>query len=817
MKDFINFLGHEANNLQTYASEFPYFSVQQAWNWTDDGPVGIAANNKSNEEGRLLLLKLNYIRPSWKPLPLVKKMIPYQENHLRKCNITPNAKNAVVRDDNNFATIDLISGEINNIIKTNLKSNVTLSACISFDCKNAVIGFNDEIIYLSLQDKKELKRMSLPDDNTEALVRNDLIKSETKIITQRFTNSLDISADLRILISGHEDNSVRIWNLDTGEQTRMLTNSMSDAIVKVTSDGKYAISSSDNSMDKKINIWDLTSDKMIVTLKCSQSISTLSITPDLKYIIYGTCNGLLYVFESVSKTVTKINFSDTGIIRPLDITADGRFAIFSINNNAKELYIWDLSTGKQIKTLRARTGITDIKITPDGRTVVLIDGENNVIVWDLEKGCQIENKKLTHDGRVEKVYINSSGTYAFSSSFDETLIIWNFKTGEALRKLGGHTSTIKCFDISDDNLRIVTSGAWDQTIIIRNLYDSSDIKIKNAHNHIINIVIITPDNNRVVSCSDDQTLAIWDIESGHLINRFKDFKSWVRKLELTPDGKYAVAADEKISVHNLELGNIVSIYDYEIESLDCFKLLPDGRAAFIIHRNGKVVIWSLLTGKIITTCNIPHVWKLPVMSISWSGTTALLSFLDHSIRRIHIKTGKLDQVFEGHTNWIVDIQTFSNDKYFVSCGLDKKLILWEIENAIKKAVYPNSSKYESLNINTKGIIAGDEGGGVVIINLRNKFRIFNEGIVTLKSIWDFRIKEYLPISSKCPFCGHRFHPEKYIIETIKGILQYNNICPQDSPCLNLPDEAWEDPGLLGNCPKCGADLKFNPFIAGGDY
>jgi hypothetical protein len=83
--------------------------VQQAWNWTDDGPVGIAANNKSNEEGRLLLLKLNYIRPSWKPLPLVKKMIPYQENHLRKCNITPNAKNAVVRDDNNFATIDLIS------------------------------------------------------------------------------------------------------------------------------------------------------------------------------------------------------------------------------------------------------------------------------------------------------------------------------------------------------------------------------------------------------------------------------------------------------------------------------------------------------------------------------------------------------------------------------------------------------------------------------------------------------------------------------------------------------------------------------------
>lgn len=36
-------------------------------------------------------------------------------------------------------------------------------------------------------------------------------------------------------------------------------------------------------------------------------------------------------------------------------------------------------------------------------------------------------------------------------------------------------------------------------------------------------------------------------------------------------------------------------------------------------------------------------------------------------------------------------------------------------------------------------------------------------------------------------------------------------------CLELPDEAWEHPGLLGNCPKCGAELKFNPFIAGGEF
>jgi hypothetical protein len=30
--------------------------------------------------------------------------------------------------------------------------------------------------------------------------------------------------------------------------------------------------------------------------------------------------------------------------------------------------------------------------------------------------------------------------------------------------------------------------------------------------------------------------------------------------------------------------------------------------------------------------------------------------------------------------------------------------------------------------------------------------------------------------------------------------------------LELPDEAWEEPKLLSECPKCGGKLKFNPFI-----
>ncbi len=46
---FINFVGYEADNLQNYACEFPYFSFQQAGNYVNSGPVGKAAEKISSK------------------------------------------------------------------------------------------------------------------------------------------------------------------------------------------------------------------------------------------------------------------------------------------------------------------------------------------------------------------------------------------------------------------------------------------------------------------------------------------------------------------------------------------------------------------------------------------------------------------------------------------------------------------------------------------------------------------------------------------------------------------------------------------------
>jgi len=50
------------------------------------------------------------------------------------------------------------------------------------------------------------------------------------------------------------------------------------------------------------------------------------------------------------------------------------------------------------------------------------------------------------------------------------------------------------------------------------------------------------------------------------------------------------------------------------------------------------------------------------------------------------------------------------------------------------------------------------------------------------------------------------------LDTIEQITKNAGLASEQSPCLELSKEVWEEPGLLSECPQCGENLKFNPFI-----
>ena len=58
---------------------------------------------------------------------------------------------------------------------------------------------------------------------------------------------------------------------------------------------------------------------------------------------------------------------------------------------------------------------------------------------------------------------------------------------------------------------------------------------------MVNAVAVTPDGHKVVSGSGDNTLKVWDLESGKLLLSLEGHTNVVTTVVVTPDGRKVVS------------------------------------------------------------------------------------------------------------------------------------------------------------------------------------------------------------------------------------------------------------------------------------
>lgn len=78
------------------------------------------------------------------------------------------------------------------------------------------------------------------------------------------------------------------------------------------------------------------------------------------------------------------------------------------------------------------------------------------------------------------------------------------------------------------------------------------IRTLKGHTDWVNAVSLTPDGRRAISASWDNTLKVWDIESGNVLVVFCADGTLI-DCAVSPDGKTIVAGEESGRVHILRL------------------------------------------------------------------------------------------------------------------------------------------------------------------------------------------------------------------------------------------------------------------------
>ena len=93
--------------------------------------------------------------------------------------------------------------------------------------------------------------------------------------------------------------------------------------------------------------------------------------------------------------------------------------------------------------------------------------------------------------------------------------------------------------------------------------DANLIRTLSGHTQRVSSVRFCPNGKHAVSGSWDNTLILWDTETGEAIRTFKGHQDKVHAIDVSGDGKFAVsgAGDGKIMLWDLATGETIRTFD----------------------------------------------------------------------------------------------------------------------------------------------------------------------------------------------------------------------------------------------------------------
>lgn len=279
---------------------------------------------------------------------------------------------------------------------------------------------------------------------------------------QSWVVTVAFNPKLPLLVSGSLDDTVRVWNWQTGQALYSLpAHDRGVNSVAIGSGGQVLASCGD---DATVKVWDL-SNRL-----------------------------LLHVLKGHLRDVTSVAIGAQG------------FCLAS-GSEDRTIRLWTLDRGNLIKTLVGSAGmIKSVAWAMEDKLLISGGLDNTVRLWNPQ--TEANTHVLSgHTNTVNHVAVSPDQQWIASASKDRTVRLWNLPNGEKGVLLQGHTQEVNAVAFFPDSQRLVSGGS-DGTLRVWQLDGTLQHTI-HAHTNPIHSVAVHDNGKLIASASADKTIKLW--------------------------------------------------------------------------------------------------------------------------------------------------------------------------------------------------------------------------------------------------------------------------------------------------------------------
>jgi WD40 repeat protein len=416
-----------------------------------------------------------------------------------------------------------------------------------------------------------------------------------------------------------------------------------------------------------------------------------------------------YVASGEQKMRAVIQLAHSSAVNSVAFSHDGRLALSGSSDST--LKIWEISTGREIRTLRGHSSsVNAVCFSPDGSLALSGSANGRIMLWETTTGLRLKNRKA-HSSQVDDVAFTLDGKSALALSANEGLKIYKVSGGDQVRiyPISGHNpggfgpGRRGPVAITPDG-RYALSGTygnslklWDISPGARTIQRFKGAKGHGLYNPSVYAAAVSRDGRFVLMRRESKRRGfsysvdeLWEIASGKRIHAFQGF-SGGRTLTISPDFRFALTVRKKgrfdaeresalileeiYSAGKILKSRIIRVLGKLSQQALCAAISNDSRFILTGHHSGILILWDVSTGRPIRTFK-GRSPKISSVAYSPDGSFALCGSSDSTLELWNTSTGQNMRTFQGHSDNVTSVAFSPDGHYAVSGSDDKTVRLW---------------------------------------------------------------------------------------------------------------------------------------------